>query len=235
MAKLQNTLPFIAQRLTLSFLVLSISLLTSGYAHSKNFSASDAAKLYPSETTYSIIRKGKNIGKHSLIVNTLDDRIDVSIDSNITVRVLKIPVFKFRYVSKELWVDDQLISVDSTTKTNNDVENASLQNIDHQSLLTYNDKQATTELIQQASNHWNISAVEKTRLFNTIKGVKSDVSVKFVGNEALDINGTTLDTKHYVYSGDIIAQTWYDKNNRWVKLAFLGSDGNQIIYIIDNP
>jgi len=223
------------QRGSLSSILLSISMITSASAFGGSISATDAAKLYADETTYSIFRKGKNVGKHSLVVNSLGNRIEVKVNSEITIRLLKIPVFKFRYVSTELWEDDLLLEVNSVTTTDKDVEKASLKNTDMQSLLTYNDKQSKTGLIQQATNHWNISAVEQTELFNTIKGSKSDVSVEFVGNENLDVNGTILDTKHYAYSGDITAQTWYDKDNRWVKLAFKGTDGNQIIYLIDNP
>lgn len=223
------------QRTWLSCFLLSTILLATGPALCKSISASDAAKLYPLETTYSIYRKGKTIGKHSLVVSSFDNQIEIQIDSNITIRVLKIPVFKFRYISTELWEDDRLVEVNSVTTTGKDVEKASLKNHEKQSLLTYNDKQSATELIQYATNHWNISAVDQDYLFNTIKGEKSDVSVEFVGKEALDINGTTLNTRHYAYTGDITAQTWYDINNRWVKLAFLGSDGSQIIYLIDNP
>jgi len=219
----------------LSFMLLGISLLTSASAFGESLSATNAAKLYAGETTYSIFRKGKNIGKHSLVVNSLDNRIEVQVDSKISIRILKIPVFKFRYTSTELWEDDLLLEVSSVTTTDKEVEKASLKNNGKHSLLTYNDKQSKTNLIQQATNHWNISAVEQTELFNTIKGLKSDVRVEFVGNETLDVNGTILDTKHYAYSGDITAQTWYDKNSRWVKLAFIGSDGNQITYLIDNP
>jgi len=210
-------------------------VLISNAALAENLPASDAAALYSASTTYSIFRKGKKIGKHSLGISKLDNRIEVSVDSKITVRVLKIPVFNFRYVSKEIWENDRLIAVDSTTTTGKDVETASLNNNNNQSLLMYNNTQSTADLIQYATNHWNISAVEQTRLFNTIKGVKSDVSVDFVGKETLNIGGTAVETKHYAYTGDITAQSWYDKNNRWVKLAFLGSDGNQITYLIDNP
>jgi len=198
-------------------------------------STSDAAKLYPAETTYSIFRKGKKVGTHSLIVSNLGDQIEVKVDSKITIRVLKVPVFKFRYVSTELWQNERLLSVESVTTTNKEIEKASLNNAGNQSQLTYNDKQSTVAPIQYATNHWNINAVEQTRLFNTIKGVSSDVSVAFVGNQSLDINGNTVETKHYEYTGDIIAKTWYDKNNRWVKLAFKGSDGSEITYLIDNP
>lgn len=219
----------------LSVLLLSMNLLMSTKVLSNNIIASEAAKLYPIETTYSIFRKGKNIGKHRLLINSNENRIDVSVDSKITVRVLKVPVFRFRYQSSELWEGNKLLEVNSTTTTNKDVERASLKNKDNQSFLTYNTKQTTTNIIQYATNHWNISAVEQDRLFNTVKGVESNVDVQFVGNEPLKIKNKLLDTKHYAYSGDITAQTWYDQNNRWVKLAFLGSDGNQIIYLIDNP
>ncbi len=223
------------RRCRIPALLLSVCLLVANPASGENLSASDAAKLYPGETTYSIFRKGKNVGKHSLTVSSLSNRIEVGVESNITIRVLKIPVFKFSYQSSELWEDGRLLSVNSVTKTDKKVEKASLQNNGAQSLLTYNDKQTTSDLIQYATNHWNISAVEQSQLFNTIKGVKSDVSVEFVGNESLNVNGTILETKHYAYSGDITAESWYDENNRWVKLAFLGSDGNQIVYLIDNP
>jgi len=227
MAKLQSIRTFI--------LLLSLYLLGNNQAYSADLSASDAAKLYPNETTYSIFRKGKQIGKHRLIVNELDNRIDVSVDSTITIRVLKIPVFKFRYVSSEQWIDGQLIEVNSTTTTDKEVETASLQNNGGQSQLNYNNNQSTTELIHHATNHWNIGAVSQSQLFNTIKGVKSAVRVEMLANEDLDINGKILSTNHYVYSGDIKAEAWYDQNNRWVKLAFLGTDGNQITYLIDNP
>jgi len=215
--------------------LLSASLLASSPARGEDLSASAAANIYQEKTTYSIFRKGKNIGKHVLKITSVDNRIDVAVDSRITVRVLKIPVFKFRYLSKEVWEYDRLIKVESTTTTDKKVEQASLKNTDNQSQLFYNGTLSKTELLQYPTNHWNIGAVKQSSLYNTVKGVKSNVKVDSLGIDTLTIGDKTIDATHYAYSGDIIAETWYDKNNRWVKLAFLGSDGNQITYLIDNP
>ena len=226
---------FIKSVKTVIFLLLATGLLFSQQVLSESISPSAAAKLYDTQTTYSIYRKGKNIGQHKLSITAISNRVEVAVDSRITVRILKIPVFKFSYLSKEHWEDDQLVKVSSTTTTNKEAETATLQNKNGKSEITYNNAPSTTALLQYPTNHWNMGAVEQSSVFNTVKGVKSDVNVKVVGKERLRIGGKQLDTTHYAYSGDIIAETWYDKNQRWVKLAFLGSDGNQITYLIDNP
>jgi len=173
---------------------MSLALFISSTTQANTITATQAAAIYPTETTYSIFRKGKNIGKHKLNVTQTGNRIDVSVDSKITVRVLKIPVFKFRYLSSEQWEDNKLVSVESTTTTDKKVETATLKNSGNGSEISYNGKSSTTELVPYATNHWNISAVTQSSLFNTVKGVKSDVTVTNAGKESLEIGGKTLST-----------------------------------------
>ncbi len=197
--------------------------------------ASDAAELYKTENTYTITRKGKKIGTHSLTFSTSGNTLTVQAKSDIKVTALKIPVFRFNYLSTEIWQDDQLISVESTAKTGKKTERSSLLNESSTSQISYNGKQTTAERIAYATNHWNINAVTESTVFNTIKGAASQIVVKEHGRKTLNINDKTLTTTHYEYTGDIQAQTWYDDNNRWVKLLFLGSDGSEITYTIDTP
>lgn len=218
-----------------NWFLLTLGMLLSTPAYSETGSASKAASLYESKTTYSIFRKGKKIGNHSLIFTTEDDRVAVTIDSSITVRVLKVPVFKFNYESRETWENDQLRTVSAATTTNRKVETATLKNDGNTSLLTYNGTETQVPLIRFATNHWHIGAVEQSLLFNTIKGTQSKVKVKKATDQTLQIGDTTLSVTQYQYTGDINAQSWYDQNQRWVKLAFLGSDGTQVTYLIDNP
>jgi len=210
-------------------------LLASQTLQANTPTATDIAALYEPETTYSIFRKGKNIGKHSLKFITSHERVNVTIDSRITVRMLKIPVFKFSYLSEELWENNQLKSVTSVTTTNKEVENASMTTNAERSLLKNDKGETAVPSIAYATNHWHIGAVEQSTLFNTIKGTPDNVEVEKIENETLQIGDFNLPVTHYKYSGDITAESWYDINNRWVKLSFLGTDGNQITYVIDNP
>lgn len=215
---------------------LAFGILFSHATHSESIVAVDAATSYGAETTYSIYRKGKVVGKHILKIKTdNNNRVDVSVDSRITIRVLKIPVFKFSYVSEEIWESNVLRSVESTTTTNKEIEIASLFNSDGSSSLQNNDGNKQEALIKFATNHWHIGAVEQSTLFNTVKGTLASVNVEKSGTETLKIGDINLPVTHFKYSGDIVAESWYDDNNRWVKLAFLGSDGSQITYVIDNP
>lgn len=197
--------------------------------------ASEAAELYQSENTYTITRKGKKIGTHSLTFSRDGNTLTVQAKSDIKVTALKIPVFRFNYLSTETWQDDQLISVESTAKTGKKTEQSSLVNEGDTSKISYNGTQTTVEQINFATNHWNSNAVTQSTVFNTIKGVASQIVVKEHGRKTLNINDKTLNTTHFEYTGDIQAQTWYDENNRWVKLLFLGSDGSEITYTIDTP
>jgi len=128
-----------------------------------------------------------------------------------------------------------LLSVRSTTKTNKKVERASLSTRGNISRLKSDDKQTEVEVIKHASNHWYKNAVEETRLFNTIKGTLSNVSVEKIDKQTVKIGDIDIAATHYIYSGDLAAEAWYDNNGRWIKLAFLGSDGSKITYLIDNP
>lgn len=213
-----------------------LASLFFGYpAQSESINAVNAAALYDAQTTYSIYRKGKTIGQHSLNFKTSNTQVQVAIESKISISVLKIPVFKFRYVSDEVWQDNQLISVNSTTTTNKEIEKATLTNSGNSSTLVSNDTSEQVPLINFASNHWHMGAVDQSVLFNTVKGTLANVNVQRIDNESLQIRGTTLSVTHIKYSGDIVAEAWYDKNSRWVKLEFLGSDGSRITYLIDNP
>jgi len=36
---------------------------------------------------------------------------------------------------------------------------------------------------------------------------------------------------HYVYSGELDTEVWYDDEGRWVKMRFKGRDGSTIEYV----
>lgn len=220
----------------LKLVLFAAGLLASLSSNAQNFSALDAAALYGDETTYTIYRKGTEVGKHRLTITTDEnDAIAVAVESEITVRVLRVPVFRFKYVSNEAWENGELLGVESSTTSNKTVETASLKNSDGSSIMVYNGRESTSARLSHATNHWNIGAVEQSILFNTIKGIPSEVTVTKTPDVILSIDDTELMTTQYSYMGDLIVDAWYDANNRWVKLAFLGTDGSDVTYVIDTP
>ncbi len=219
------------------FLVLLCALLMSPEPlKAQSLSVTEAADVYAPLTSYSIYRKGKKIGTHLLTISRDGENVSVDINSKITVRILKVPVFRFSYVSSEKWVDSKLFEVRSATTTRGNKVTTQLRNDATQSMLV-NDKgeQINDELIGYATNHWYSAALTQSRLFNTIKGVTSTVDTVKKGNEILTIGGTELNTTRYSITGQIKADVWYGDDQHWVQLKFVGEDGSEITYVLDKP
>ncbi len=192
--------------------------------------AEKAAGAYSDLTTYTITRKGKRIGKHELRITRSDNTIVVDVTSNIQVTLLKIPVFSFDYAAQEIWRDGQLDTVTSRVKENDKVSDVGLNSSGELSNINTLDGPQQVARLKYTSNHWNPAVVNATRVFNTLTGKASNVSVAVIGEETI---GNGITATHYQYSGDINADSWYDANGKWVKLSFAGKDGSLIEYTID--
>lgn len=206
-----------ARTLCVTALAMCSTLPVTLSAENTDNFAIAAASSYPTTARYEITRNGKSVGEHSVTfsINHTDLRVDV--ESNITVTVLKVPVFTFDYTASETWQDGKLISVEATTTRGGDVSRVSFPG----------DLQAE---IEYASNHWNPGVLNAQAVFNTITGKISSVDIDKLGETTLNANGVSVTATHYRYSGDIRAEVWYDARNRWVQLQFEGDDGSTIIY-----
>ena len=189
----------------------------SAQAQAQETSAEELAKRYPQAVEYTIRRKGKKVGTHTVAFSNIDNGLRVDVESKITVTILKVPVFKFRYTAFEQWQNGALINVEAKTNSGGDITNASFT-------------PDASDAIAFSSNHWNVNVLGASKIFNTLTGNISDVSIDLVGNETLEENNLAVSAKRYRYTGDIQADVWYDQNNRWVKLQFKGEDGSVISY-----
>ena len=204
------------QSTTFSLLLCACMLLLTEFAQAdtNRLSAEDQAKLYPETTRYTIRRKGKRVGEHTVSFKQDANGLSVSVESNITVRVLKVPVYRFNYTANEYWQDGKLMSVQARTDRAGDVTRVKF----------------IPDSASQSSNHWNPAVLDTDTVFNTITGNISNVSIDLIGSETLTSAAESIQTTQYRYSGDIQADVWYDENHRWVKLKFKGDDGSEITY-----
>jgi len=200
------------------------------HAHASDTAATDIAARYESPTTYTITRKGKPIGTHSINFDIDGSDLTVDVRSKIRVTILKVPVFSFDYESTETWKNGELVSATSEVQENNKNTRVSLRSADGKTVLNNAKGKQTVDKLLFTSNHWNSNVTGATRVFNTLNGKASDVTITLVNDKAI-LEGIT--TSHYRYSGKINADVWYDRNGRWVKLQFKGEDGSNIEYMID--
>lgn len=197
--------------------------------------ATSIAARYQSEgINFTIFRDGRRVGKHSVRFLASGAELAVKIDSTIRITILKIPVFTLRYTASEFWQGDQLISAEATTRENKNSTTVSLDNQGDQSTLATPEGTMQVMRLSYASNHWNHNILTAGRFFNTLTGEASDVSIKHMGKDTIATTSGMLSAEHYVYSGDVVTEVWYDSAARWVGLAFNADDGSRIRYELNN-
>lgn len=180
--------------------------------------------IYGHNPEYTITRNNKVIGQHQLSFSRQGQKLVVDVTSDITIRVLKIPVYRFHYTSTEEWVNGEIQSVKAETTEKGRTRSHTYQFPDGNS-----DETPSTRVYP--SNHWNAEVLQATNIFNTLTGKINQVKITKINQQTLVINGTPVNTTHYSYSGELTTDVWYDNQQRWVKLSFLGDDGSKIDYI----
>lgn len=205
----------------IAFLLVTNICLGFSYASSETTTAASATQIaekYGPETRYAIFRNGKRIGTHSVKFEKLEDSLSVTVESDIKVTILKIPVFRFNYKATELWKGNELKSVAAITRE------------DGQSNTVTYEASESGKKMAYASNHWHAGVLSTQSVFNTITGNISQVSLARIGVDVLNIQSSKVPTTHYRYSGDIEADVWYDDEGLWAKLQFKGEDASVISY-----
>ncbi len=155
----------------------------------------------------------------------------MSVISALTVTVLKIPVYRFRYSSEERWLNGELQNVIASTTEKGKTSTVSMQRLGDSMVLQNANGEVVREQVEFSSNHWNPGVLSADRLFNTLTAKANVINVEQVGTETLNIADQPIQANHFRYSGELRVDVWYDAQNRWVKLAFAGSDGSEIEYI----
>lgn len=214
-------------RYCLHILLLSFTLLATSAGNSQQPAANpmiykDAvaiAQAYGEQRSYSILRKGRKIGSHTLQFKVTGEQLTVLIDSSIRVRILGIPVYRLSYSASEVWINNTLVSAYAQT-----TENGKSQIVEFE--LSEVDTGA-----EYASNHWHPGVLVSSRLFNTLTGDTENITVEALGKEMININSQQTDSLRYRYQYEQPVDSWYDASGLWAKLQFTAEDGSLITYI----
>ncbi len=218
-------------RLTRMLLLLAgiLPLLACGSAAMAVVAAGPAPDAH---LDFTVTRNNGVIG-HEQIDRTLrDGATTVSIRTEIVVRFLLVPVYRFEQASSEVWRQGHLVSLSSDT--NDDGTNHTLRVQAKGGVLEVDGdgkRSQAPETIIPASL-WNEDIVKQSTVLNTITGAKMSVNVTDRGDETISSRGTQVRAHHYTLSGDLKRDLWYDASGTLVQVAFKAKDGSDILYVL---
>ncbi|MEH6525218.1 MAG: DUF6134 family protein [Sneathiella sp.] len=217
-------------RLTPVLLLTIIGGLNSEEARGDIVSKDDPTILYGDKLEFAVLRNGESVGSHLVTFRKISADLEVTSKFNLELSLLGISIYRYQYSSVGNWSGGMLISLkvdvnDDGSKTQNFaaredknfwLNGAKLAGAENDTLFP--------------TNHWNVDVLQQDKVLNTITGEVNRTKIRNEGQEVIAVKGGEVKANRYLYTGDLNATVWYDREGRWVKLKFKGQDNSDIEY-----
>jgi hypothetical protein len=216
-------------RLTL----LAIALFCAGPA-----AAAGPDLPYGKPLEFSAFRNGQRIGIHRLTFEKEGERLVVTTQIDLAVKVIGLTAYRYSHRSRETWLSDTLQSFESRTDDNGKAwmvrasRDASGLKVERTVPDAAAPERATMPAATMPSTHWNARQAAQGFLLNAQKGTQEEIAVTPLGREQVRTLSGFVPATHYRYDGGVRMEQWFDERGRWVKSRFTVSDGSVIDYLL---
>lgn len=209
--------------------VLSAPLLSAVPVHAEG--PPDPLSLYGPEMVFSVWRSGSEIGQHRVLFTRDGGALVVRSMLDLAVKMLGITVYRYKYAAQEIWRDGKLVQLDSSVNDNGTPAKIEAQAEADKIAVAGPQGKIVAEAPILPSTHWDAQVIAADRVINTLDGKIDQVKLVPEGAESVATATAPIQATHYLWTGDIKAETWYDAAGHWVKLRFKGKDGTPIEYL----
>ena len=190
----------------------------------------DPVALYGNEIVFSVWRKGDEIGQHRVTFARADGALVVESALDLAVKILGITVYRYDYQSQETW-RAMLAALRSTVNDDGTITHVDATAAQGKLDIAGPAGKTATDLPILPSTHWDAQVIAATRVVNTLNGKVDQIKLVPQGIETVPTNVGPRQATHYLWTGDIKAESWYDADGHWLKLRFPGKDGTVIDYV----
>lgn len=180
---------------------------------------------------FRIIREGQDIGLHALDFSPEPQRLLIQIAIDIHLALGPTPIFAYRQRAIETWLQDQFVGFHSRTEVNGRRLDAWVRRsgqglaVDGNTVARYIAPETALP-----TTYWNRQLLDAA-MIDSQSGRLLHPKVTYAGSDQIRLSPSeTVAASHYVLSGDLRIELWYDPDDIWLGLAFHGSDGSLITY-----
>ncbi len=153
--------------------------------------------------TYSVLLDGEPIGSHRFELRKAGDQRQLVSSASFDVKVLGIPVYRYRHEAIEQWQGDCLVKIDARTD-------------DGGALTTV---KAAPERCVMSFAYWNPRILKQKELLNAQTGQLDPIAVTELGEGRYRISGT----KHPI-------ELTYSASGKWIALDSTLQGGRRLSY-----
>lgn len=193
--------------------------------------AADPLSLYGEEIRFDVRRNGALVGSHTVSFFRQGERLLTSTRFEVAVDVLFITAYRYLYASEATWTGACLEALTATTDDNGKESVVRVSRSGDRLAVSGPGGTAAAPLATLPTEHWAYAVVGRDAVINTITGRMAGVAIENIGTaQVRKADGISIPARHFVYSGDLHNEVWYDGDGRWIKMRFKAADGSTIDY-----
>ena len=185
-----------------------------------------------SRLDFAVYRDDSEIGTHSYVFHRKNDALDVTIKTNIAVKVplVGITLYHFEHEEHETWKNGSLAALQSKTDEDGTAHHLTVKRDGSKLDVDGDGRTGTSDPSIIPASLWNHGLVDSSVLLNTLDGREMKIDVAKKGTDEVMVGGSPVQARHFVISGGLKREVWYDGDERLVKVQFVGKDGSTITY-----
>ena len=180
--------------------------------------------------SFRVLLDGREIGQHRFILQGTAAQREVRSTAQFDVKVLLVPLYRYRHEAVEQWVGNCLQSLTSRTETNGEREE--MRAAARGDGLVVEAAGASREHAGCVMSfaYWDPQILAARHLLNSQTGELVPVNVTSHGDEMLTVLGQPESARHYRISGSRLQiDLWY-AGNQWVALESIAQGGRRLRY-----
>jgi hypothetical protein len=195
-------------------------------------SAAGAAPIPPGDAvSFRMVRKGSEIGRHTLRFDRSGGELTVHIAVDATVTLLSVPIVRYTHRVEETWRDGILIAAKGQTDRNGRPGWADARRTGEGLVVTGSRTEryvAPEPAI--GTTYWNRRMIDGP-MISMEDGVLLRPTVARVRDETIPLaSGATIDAERYSLRGGFSVDVWYDRGDAWASLELAAVDGSVVRY-----
>ena len=188
----------------------------------------------PQQWRFKVYLDEQMIGYHTVTVNPEKTRATVQIEASFDVKFLFFTAYSYLHNTQETWENNCIKTIESRTNDNGEILYVTGQQEDQKLVLnTHAGPQSLPGCVRTFA-YWDPRLLQARRLLNTQTGEYLDVSIKYIGDEDLIINGDSIVARRFqLLSENIAIDLWYSESMQWLALQTTTKSGNQLRYQLE--
>jgi hypothetical protein len=189
-------------------------------------------QLYGNDILFSVWRDGNEIGQHHVVFTRVGDTLTADSHLELAVTLLGVVVFRYKYDAQEIWHDGVLDGLDVAILDDGKPVSIKAKRVDGKLDVTGPAGAYAVEGPIMPTTHWDDRIVGAKEVLDTLNGKLDKVQLESRGVDTVPAGAAGPRTAtHYVYTGDLTPEVWYDSEGHWLKLRFLDSHGTPVEYV----